>query len=84
MSKYLLNTALLALLFVVTSVNVSFAQDEAEESKFSISGTADTYFRTNFNGLNKELTEEVLMLFLILQDILVLVKLLTKCMLTLM
>jgi len=29
MSKYLLNTALLALLFVVTSVNVSFAQDEA-------------------------------------------------------
>jgi len=55
MSKYLLNTILLTLLFIVTSVSVSFAQEEEEASKFSISGTADTYFRTNFNGLNKEM-----------------------------
>ena len=58
MSKYLLNTTLLAFLFLVTSVTVTFAQEEeADEPKFSISGTADTYFRTNFNGLNEELVD---------------------------
>lgn len=51
MSKYLLNTVLLAFLFVVISVNVSFAQEE-EASKFTLSGSVDTYFRTNFNGPN--------------------------------
>lgn len=55
MSKYLLNTIILTLLFVVTSVNVSFAQEEEETPKFTLSGTVDTYFRTNFNGLNKEM-----------------------------
>lgn len=34
-----------------------FAQEEEEKSKFTFSGTVDAYFRSNFNGLNKEIPE---------------------------
>ncbi len=47
--KYLL------LLAVMLFSGTVFAQEEEEEKKkFSISGSVDGYFRTNFNGLNKE------------------------------
>ena len=53
MSKYLLNSFLLTALFIITSVNISFAQEEeAEEPKLTFSGSVDTYFRANFNGPN--------------------------------
>jgi len=42
------------LLALTTSVNVSFAQEEAtEEATFSFSGSVDTYFRQNINAPNK-------------------------------
>jgi len=53
MSKFLFNTIILSLLFVVTNVNISFAQEEEEETAtFTLSGSVDTYFRTNLNGPN--------------------------------
>jgi len=51
MSKFLFNTIILSLLFVVSSANYAIAQEE-EEAKFTISGSVDTYFRTNLNGPN--------------------------------
>ncbi|TNJ45350.1 porin [Tamlana fucoidanivorans] len=39
----------LSMLFVATAL---FAQEEASEKKFTISGSIDAYYRTNFNGPN--------------------------------
>ncbi|MEM6319177.1 MAG: outer membrane beta-barrel protein [Bacteroidota bacterium] len=52
MTKFTFKAILLFALAFVISTNVVSAQDEESESKFSISGTADTYFRTNLNGPN--------------------------------
>ena len=53
MSKFLYTSIILSLLFVVTASNFSYAQEmEEEEAKFTLSGSVDTYFRTNFNGPN--------------------------------
>jgi len=52
MYKFLFSTVILTLLFVVTSTNVSFAQEEEEAPAFTLSGSVDTYFRANLNGPN--------------------------------
>lgn len=46
---------ILILLPVTFTTSTIFSQEveEEETSKFSISGSVDAYFRTNFNGLNK-------------------------------
>ena len=44
---------ILFLLPAVLTTSTLFSQEEEESSKFSISGSIDAYFRTNFNGLNK-------------------------------
>ncbi|MEM1121214.1 MAG: outer membrane beta-barrel protein [Bacteroidota bacterium] len=49
MSRFL--SIILSLLFVVTVTNFAAAQEESEP-KFTLSGSVDTYFRTNFNGPN--------------------------------
>ena len=48
---------ILFLLPVAFTTSTLFSQEEEETSKFSISGSVDAYFRTNFNGLNK--SEEI-------------------------
>ena len=48
---------ILFLLPVALTTSTVFSQEEEETSKFSINGSIDTYFRTNFNGLNK--SEEI-------------------------
>jgi len=63
-TSYIKNLLLLALLLLGSA---SFAQDvevivveeeeEKEKKKFSFSGSADAYFRANFNGLNKEIPD---------------------------
>ena len=45
---------LLLLAAMLMSVAVFAQEEEEEEKKFSFSGSVDGYFRTNFNGLNKE------------------------------
>ena len=44
---------ILFLLPAMLTTSTLFSQEEEESSKFSISGSIDAYFRTNFNGLNK-------------------------------
>ena len=51
-TKFVKNLAFAAL--ALASVGV-FAQEEEEKPKFTFSGTVDAYFRSNFNGLNKEI-----------------------------
>ncbi len=58
--KTITNTSYIKYLLLLVAMLMSasiFAQDEEEEkeSKFSFSGSVDAYFRTNFNGLNKEI-----------------------------
>lgn len=43
----------LFLLPVVLTTSTLIAQEEEEKPKFTINGSIDAYFRTNFNGLNK-------------------------------
>ncbi|MEM9000967.1 MAG: outer membrane beta-barrel protein [Bacteroidota bacterium] len=51
-TKYIKN---LVLLTAIILSSAAYGQEEEEEkSKFSFSGTVDAYYRTNFNGLNKE------------------------------
>ena len=53
MSRFLFNTIILALFLVTASANLLVAQEEeANEPKLTLSGSVDTYFRTNFNGPN--------------------------------
>ncbi|MCG9972956.1 porin [Christiangramia crocea] len=47
----------LFLLPVVFTTSTLIAQEEEETPKFSISGSVDAYYRTNFNGLNQ--SEEI-------------------------
>ncbi|WP_297692682.1 outer membrane beta-barrel protein [uncultured Eudoraea sp.] len=56
-TSYIKNLLLLALLLLGTA---SFAQEEEEEEKkkFSFSGSADGYFRANFDGLNKVIPDD--------------------------
>jgi hypothetical protein len=57
-TSYIKNLLLLALLLLGT---IAFAQEEEEEGsqkKFSFSGSADGYFRANFNGLNKVIPDD--------------------------
>jgi hypothetical protein len=42
-----------ALTFVTSSLFAQEVEEEELEPKFTISGSVDAYFRTNFNGLNK-------------------------------
>lgn len=47
------------LILLCLSSLTMFAQDsEPESKKFSISGSVDAYFRGNFNGLNKSITDD--------------------------
>ena len=48
---------ILFLLPVAFTTSTLFSQEEEEKSNFTISGSVDAYFRTNFNGLNK--SEEI-------------------------
>lgn len=54
--KAITSSKLVKILFLLpiafTTSNL-LAQEEEEKPKFSISGSVDAYFRTNFNGLNK-------------------------------
>ncbi len=43
----------LFLLLMVFTTSTTFAQEEETTPDFTISGSIDAYFRTNFNGLNK-------------------------------
>ena len=57
-TSYIKNLLLLALLLLGTA---AFAQEEGEEEsekKFSFSGSADGYFRANFDGLNKVIPDD--------------------------
>nr|WP_243735792.1 outer membrane beta-barrel protein [Christiangramia sabulilitoris] len=45
------------LLPVAFTTSILFSQEEEPSSRFSINGSVDAYFRTNFNGLNK--SEEI-------------------------
>lgn len=51
-TKYIKNLAFATLAMISVT---AFAQEEEETSKFTFSGTVDAYYRTNFNGLNKEI-----------------------------
>jgi hypothetical protein len=48
-TNYIKNLVLLAILLLSA---VTFAQDEKEEAKFSLSGTIDAYYRANLNSAN--------------------------------
>ncbi|WP_297703595.1 outer membrane beta-barrel protein [uncultured Eudoraea sp.] len=57
-TSYIKNLLLLALLLLgkasfAQDVEVIVVEEEEEKKKFSFSGSADGYFRANFNGLNK-------------------------------
>ncbi len=49
---------ILFLLPVALTTSSVFSQEESNSSKFSINGSIDAYFRTNFNGLNQ--SEEII------------------------
>ncbi|APG60164.1 porin [Christiangramia salexigens] len=54
--KTITNSKLVKFIFLLPlslTTSVLIGQEEEKEPKFSISGSVDTYFRTNFNGLNK-------------------------------
>ncbi len=54
--KAITNSKLKKFLFLLPIILITstlIAQEEEESPKFSISGSVDAYFRTNFNGLNK-------------------------------
>lgn len=55
--KAITNSKLVKFLFLLPVAFTTFsliAQEEEATSTFTISGSVDAYFRTNFNGLNKE------------------------------
>ena len=55
MTKFNFYTIISTLLFLVTIADFSYAQEamaEEEAPKFTLSGSVDTYFRTNLNGPN--------------------------------
>ena len=59
--KAITTSKLVKILFLLPfafTTSILFSQEEEETSKFSISGSVDAYFRTNFNGLNK--SEEII------------------------
>ena len=47
------NIRLFLVFSIIALLNIDLQAQEESESPFSISGTVDAYFRTNFNGLNK-------------------------------
>lgn len=49
LTNYIKKSVLLAIVLVSA---VTFAQDEEEEAKFSLSGTIDAYYRANLNSAN--------------------------------
>ncbi|SFC23540.1 Putative beta-barrel porin-2, OmpL-like. bbp2 [Zunongwangia mangrovi] len=54
MSKFTFaNIRLFVVFSIIALLNLDVQAQEDDESPFSISGTVDAYFRTNFNGLNK-------------------------------
>src|SRR5690554_6288085 len=46
-------TKLLLLLILLASIRYAQAQEAAEESKITLSGSVDAYYRANFSGPNK-------------------------------
>ncbi len=56
-TSYIKNLLLLAILLLGAGIYAQEEEEESKEKKFSFSGSVDGYFRTNFNGLNKEVID---------------------------